>query len=54
MMTEIKAKKMAKAIEEKYGKESACLKVFNGLVNDLLNTDKENELFVVFFEIMTD
>jgi hypothetical protein len=54
IMTEIKAKRMAKAIAEKFGEESTSVKLFNGLAEDLLGTEKENELFVIFYEIMAE
>ena len=54
MMTKIKAEKMRNAIVEKFGEESACVKVFENLVADLIDTDKANELFVVFYEIMAE
>jgi hypothetical protein len=44
----------SRAIAEKFGEESTSVKLFNGLAEDLLGTEKENELFVIFYEIMAE
>lgn len=54
MMTTVKANKMIEKVEATYGAESATTQVFKGLVRDLLGTEKENDLFEIFYETMVD